>query len=257
MNTITACESLSEVRYALCVYFHVSVPMIGLPPHILPPQAQPQMMFAASSQSGQGSAAGEGVLGAMTAPLAGVLAEQSKSQDCAAGGHQIPRVRHHHSHSAAATHKTLSSLAPDVAAAALAAAAGNYNPLMMLQYLAQSGQATPLQLQQLSAVHQAGPVAAVAAWHAAAAASGTGSHGAAPHAQVLFAAGVTAAARLAAAQQQRPAAAAGTLDLSSVGQQSHPPSALLAGTARITPEVPSPPGWNQSSRQPLFDHLPP
>ena len=86
---------------------------------------------------------------------------------------------------------------PDVTATA---ASGSYNPLMVLQYLASTGQASPLQLQQLAALHQAGPAAA--AWHSAAAAAAAASAAGAPPQHALFAAGLTAAARLAAAHQQ-------------------------------------------------------
>ncbi len=87
----------------------------------------------------------------------------------------------------------LASLAPDVAAAAMAAAAGNYQPLLLMQYLAQTGQATPVQLQQLAAVHQAGPAAVAAAWQASAAAA------------ARQAAAVAQLARSAADQTRKPA----------------------------------------------------
>ena len=235
--------------------------MIGLPPHVLQ-QIQPHMMFNASSQSCQGSAAGgEGALGATSIPPLNLIAPPPFSLEAAAavaGLRQIPRHQHHHhaTVAAAATSSTLSTLAPDVAAAAIAAAGGNYHPLMLLQYLAQTGQATPLQ-QQISAVHQAGPVAAAAAWHsaaasaaAAAAASSAGSV-VVPHQQALFAAGLTAATMLAAAQQQQQQqqlqqvpVKGGVLDLSSAAQQNAAKLIPLVplGVARNSPEDLSPPG---------------
>lgn len=164
-------------------------------------------------------------------PAAVILAMQHHEAAEAAARHGH---HHHHRHPAVAPAAnpagTLGSLAPDVAAAAIAAAAGNYHPLMMMQYLAQTGQATPMQLQQLAAVHQVGPAAAAAAWHAAASAAGSGVP--APQ-QVLFAAGLTAAARLAAAQH--------------TGVLIAPPAGGPLQAAKLGPkadgsEDPSPPG---------------
>ncbi|GAX77770.1 hypothetical protein CEUSTIGMA_g5213.t1 [Chlamydomonas eustigma] len=170
--------------------------MVGFPQHLLqqvPPQVLQQMhplalqsLYWSALQASQVADAAAGSQGGGLVPPSVLLAMQGQKEAAAAAAAAAEVARTSGLHQS----QLLGGLGVDVAAAAaIAAAVGNLNPLLLLQYPAlQAGTAASAQLQQLAVAHQAaGSAASVAAWHAAAAAASS-APSAPPSHQVLFAA---------------------------------------------------------------------